>query len=170
MTLVDLEDGKTFHSHFELLRPLSLKQYKALLTKQWDFNNHFTKVAKSARVTRSAFDRAMDPITKEEILQSEGLLDMHDLFPDQPIPDTPHDLLAEGVAVHTDPPPAEPDGDPPDPPADQPDHETVDDFEFNSFRVSEEASKLYRKSLDSKSTTNPKKKISFSDRLLKYFK
>jgi dUTPase len=159
--LVDIEDGKIFHSHVELLRPLSLKQYKTLLTKQWDFNNHFTKQAKSSMMTRSAFDRAMDPLSKEEILQSEGLLDLHDLYGADndihDIPDTP------------DSTPVEPDGDPPDPPTDQPEADSVDDLEYNSYKVSDEVSKIYRESLDLKKEKTSQKKLSFSMKIIKYF-
>ena len=158
-TLIDIEDGKIFHSHVELLRPLSLRQYKTLLTKNWDFNSHFTKTAKSSMVTRSAFERAMNPLTKEEIMQSESLLDMQDLFANQPMPDTPDSL-----------PEVEPDGDPPDHHADQPDGPRTEDPEFNSFRVSEEVSKLYKENLDEKSKISLRKKVSFSTRILNLFK
>jgi len=133
-TLVDIEDGKTFHSHVELLRPLSLKQYKALLTKNWDFNTHFQKAAKRTVTTRSAFERTTDPLPREEILQTEQMLDMQNLFSETP------DTQQHGL------PHVEPDEEPPDPLQPLQDGETVDNLEFNSYKVSEEMSQLYRES------------------------
>jgi len=158
VTLIDIEDGKIFHSHLEMLRPLSLKQFKLLLTRQWDFNNHFMKSAKRPMSTRAAFEKVTDPIPENDILQTENQLDMQNLFSEEDRPDTPIQDL-----------PVEPDEDPPDLVQGQHDDTQDDGLQFNSYKVSEEVSQSYRQKLDLQSTAKSDKKISFSSKIKSYF-
>jgi hypothetical protein len=132
-TLVDIEDGKIFHSHLELLRPISMKQYRTLLTKNWDFNSHFSK-APTARTLRSSFDTAKNPVQKTDVLNSEKDLDLATLF--EQSPDRPDGQARDG-----------PLGKPPDDTHVSHDLTSDDLPEFNSFRIQEDLSQMYRKSL-----------------------
>ena len=90
VTLTDIETGKTFNSHVELLRPLSVKEFRLLLSKDWDLNAHFQKAAYNIQ-TRSTFDSPFASEKLETVLQTEqdslekdDSLGLDNLF-DQPI-------------------------------------------------------------------------------------
>ena len=70
MTLQEIETNKIQQSQVELLRPLSIKEFKLLLSKKWDLDSHLSKTAHSM-ATRSSFDSSLAPRPKEEILQAE---------------------------------------------------------------------------------------------------
>ena len=68
VTLQDIESGKIYHSHVELIRPLELKEFKLLLNKKWDLNSHLRKTA-SGEETRSNFDIPISEKTKTQVLE-----------------------------------------------------------------------------------------------------
>ena len=67
VTLQDIESGKIYHSHVELIRPL---QFKLLLSKKWDQNSHLSKTASGVE-TRSSFDIPIAEKTKTQVLQQD---------------------------------------------------------------------------------------------------
>jgi RNase H-like domain found in reverse transcriptase/Reverse transcriptase (RNA-dependent DNA polymerase)/Integrase zinc binding domain len=71
VTLVDIENGKTFTSHVELIRPINLSEFKLLLSKKWQLNVQYIKAAQAAR-TRSNFDTAAQPIQKAVVVEQEN--------------------------------------------------------------------------------------------------
>ena len=70
VTLQDIESGKIYHSHVELIRPLELKEFKLLLNKKWDLNSHLSKTASGVE-TRSNFDIPIAEKTKTQVLQQD---------------------------------------------------------------------------------------------------
>ena len=86
VTLQDIESGKIYHSHVELIRPLELKEFKLLLNKKWDLNSHLSKTAAGVE-TRSNFDIPIAEKTKTQVLQQdkeeeerEDSLELENLF------------------------------------------------------------------------------------------
>jgi hypothetical protein len=150
-TLIDIETGKIFHSHVEFLRPISVKQYKTLLTKNWDFNTHFSK-APVSRITRSTFDTVAHPITRTDVLSSEQDSDLAKLF-EQP-PNPPTGTARDG-----------PMGEPPDGHHATHDLNPDDGAEFNSFRVHDDLSQKYRQSLmDYSRRHSPAQSVQFAEK------
>ena len=71
IVLSDIETNKQYHSHIELLRPLSLKEFRLLINKKWDLNSNLSKTAHTVQ-TRSAFDTVEHPVDRTEVLAEEN--------------------------------------------------------------------------------------------------
>jgi hypothetical protein len=71
VSLVDLETGKEYSSHVELIRPLSLSEFKLLLSKKWDLNVQISKTPRKIQ-TRSSFEQPIIPMTQEEVKSQES--------------------------------------------------------------------------------------------------
>jgi hypothetical protein len=70
VSLTELQTGKQVHSHIELIRPVSLKEFKLILANQWDLHSQFTKSAQPMP-TRSSF-LAAHPLDKNAVIQVEN--------------------------------------------------------------------------------------------------
>src|SRR5450830_1637994 len=69
VTLVELETGKTVHSHIQNIRPLELSEFRLILSKNWDLN---VNEEKSSRIKNdSIFDSPQNIISEEVVLESE---------------------------------------------------------------------------------------------------
>ena len=97
VTLIELETGKTFHSHVEHIRPLSLKEFKLLLNNKWDLT---TNLQKSTKISdnNKIFDHPDSTFTLSESLffeqepppEIEDEIDLENLsYPPQPIKESP---------------------------------------------------------------------------------
>jgi hypothetical protein len=73
VSLTELQTGKQVHSHIELIRPVSLKEFKLILANQWDLHSQYTKAA-TPMPTRSSF-LAAHPLDKNAIIQAESKLE-----------------------------------------------------------------------------------------------
>ena len=186
VTLVDVETGKIFHSHLELLRPLSLKEFKLILSKKWDLNSHFVKSAQSVQ-TRSSFDKPLLEMEKEDVLRSEeDSLNLETLFESDSVSKPPdplseqnsaqqHFLLPLGQELATQSQTERSN--------DRQANDQIDpsmnlirqesQASFNSFKVSEDISKAYKEQLLKRDpenehsplplpTNTPKKSVSFA--------
>ena len=71
VTLLEPETGQTVHTHIELIRPLSLKEFKILLNKKWDLNTHHQK-AIDRRSQPGIFDEPSNPVPLTEITDPES--------------------------------------------------------------------------------------------------
>lgn len=95
VSVVDLETGKESLTHVQFLRPLNTREYKLLLSKNWDLNLHATKIPKST--PESAFKEPLSPMTHQEVSIQESTLkdtfseaELQDLYSDEPeAPDDP---------------------------------------------------------------------------------
>jgi hypothetical protein len=70
VSLTELQTGKQVHSHIELIRPVSLKEFKLILANQWDLHSQYTKSAQPMP-TRSSF-LAAHPFDKNAVIQAES--------------------------------------------------------------------------------------------------
>jgi hypothetical protein len=70
VSLTELQTGKQVHSHIELIRPVSLKEFKLILANQWDLHSQYTKSAQPMP-TRSSF-LAAHPLDKNAVIQAEN--------------------------------------------------------------------------------------------------
>jgi hypothetical protein len=70
VSLTELQTGKQVNSHIELIRPVSLKEFKLILANQWDLHSQYTKAAKPMP-TRCSF-LAAHPLDKNAIIQVEN--------------------------------------------------------------------------------------------------
>jgi hypothetical protein len=70
VSLTELQTGKQVHSHIELIRPVSLKEFKLILANQWDLHSQYTKSAQPMP-TRSLF-LAAHPLDKSAVIQAEN--------------------------------------------------------------------------------------------------
>jgi hypothetical protein len=68
--LVDLESGREHTSYIEFLKPLSVKEFKLVLSKNWDLHLNHRKRIRNLQ-TESILDKADDPYTLGEILDIE---------------------------------------------------------------------------------------------------
>src|SRR5450830_1021872 len=76
VTLVELETGKTVHSHIQNIRPLELSEFRLILSKNWDLN---VNEEKSSRIKNdSIFDSPQNIISEEVVLESEQEQDFKD--------------------------------------------------------------------------------------------
>lgn len=142
VTLEDLETGKIYTSHVELLRPLDIKDFKLLLSKKWDLNTQVDKAAK-VPVTRSILDTTLQPVPLqlaqqqelEKVPEVEDEVDLENLF--YPPPATITQTLPKvGIPTVTPPPRS--------PPEDIEDEFNLDNISFNSLHAEEDISKNYR--------------------------
>ena len=69
VTLTEIETGKTVHSHVENIRPLSISEFRLLLTNKWDLNTHTLK-ANEPLTQPGIFYSADDPLTLAEAVQA----------------------------------------------------------------------------------------------------
>jgi len=141
VTLIDIETGKLYNSHVELLRPLSVREFKLLLSKEWDLNTHFQKAAYNIQ-TRSTFDSPFAPEKLENVLQQENEdLGLEDLFnsPEKPKPLPELGLLTDQNLTEK----------PPDIVQNDPDLQISDlnTVSFNSYQAEEDLSKSYKQKL-----------------------
>jgi hypothetical protein len=70
VSLTELQTGKQVHSHIELIRPVSLKEFKLILANQWYLHSQYTKSAQ-AMPTRSSF-LAAHPLDKNAVIRAEN--------------------------------------------------------------------------------------------------
>jgi hypothetical protein len=68
--LTELQTGKQVHSHIELIRPVSLKEFRLILANQWDLHSQYTKSAQPMP-TRSSF-LAAHLLDKNAVIQAES--------------------------------------------------------------------------------------------------
>jgi hypothetical protein len=70
--LIDLESGREHTSYIEFLKPLSVKEFKLILSKNWDLHFNHEKRIRNLQ-TESILDKADDPYTLGEIFEIEKI-------------------------------------------------------------------------------------------------
>jgi hypothetical protein len=189
VSLTELQTGKQVHSHIELIRPVSLKEFKLILTNQWDLHSQYTKSAQPMP-TRSSFLTAHS-LDKNAVIQAENTpeeiedkIDLPAFFvkpeqgrqsPDpepQPAPAPP---LDPNPHLHADPVPelhhvADPDS--ASTAQENSSHHQLGEIEdeilqFNSFHIHEDVSNSYKKKLLLKQPAP--KAVSFYKRVKRFF-
>jgi hypothetical protein len=70
--LIDLESGQEHTSYIEFLKPLSVKEFKLILSKNWDLHFNHKKHIRNLQ-SESILDKADDPYTLGEIFEIEKI-------------------------------------------------------------------------------------------------
>jgi hypothetical protein len=73
-TLIELETGKSTHSHIQNLRPLALSEFRLLLNNNWDLNSHNLKAGEPL-LKPSIFDTPSHPVLLQEVQNTENTSD-----------------------------------------------------------------------------------------------
>ena len=70
ITLNELSTGKPVHTHIELLRPISVLEFRLILSNRWDISSQHPK-SNIKKSENSIFEKPAHPIPKNEIKNAE---------------------------------------------------------------------------------------------------
>jgi hypothetical protein len=161
VTLIDLETGKEYSSHVELIRPLSLSEFKLILSKDWDLNVQNSKAPKTV-ATRSSFSTPSNQMLREDVEKIE-----EEIKNDEETPEI-KDLFDHGSLGSVSLLNPELQAEPKPPDIKISDLDGTEHAEFNCIRLEEDLSPSYKKSIlkKAKETRN----VRFREKIREFFK